>query len=169
MTISNSPKASRKNLLAGFRSAPAKPGKRSKRPSRIPAPPAAVSKRILPRGAGQSPRLCPFLGIPAQDHSRGRHHHRLHWIRDLVSKGETCVESSRGIRLSWRGRVLRLRIQGSRTGRLNNLASTREEILYAPLASCFVAPYPALRICARLHRRILEQPRRSPPGRNDSV
>ena len=31
-------------LLAGFRSAPAKPGKRSKRPSRIPAPPAAANR-----------------------------------------------------------------------------------------------------------------------------
>src|ERR1035438_6023270 len=39
----------------------------------------------------------------------------------------------------------------------------------APLAAFFTAPHSALRICARLHRRILEQHRRSPAGRNDSV
>src|ERR1039457_6868820 len=39
---------------------------------------------------------------------------------------------------------------------------------HAPLAAFFTTPDPSLRICARLHRRVLEQPRGSPAGRNDS-
>jgi hypothetical protein len=59
--------------------------------------------RILPGGAGESPRLWPVLGIPAQDHSRGRHAGCLHRIRGYVPEGETRVELSRGVRpfLAW--------------------------------------------------------------------
>src|ERR1035441_9333869 len=113
--------------------------------------------RILPGGAGQSPRLCPFLGIPTQDHSRGHHHHCLHWIRHHLSEGETCVELSRGVRLSWRGCVLRLCVQGTRACCLNGAADVREEVYYAPLVAFFTTPHPSLRICARFHRRILDR------------
>ncbi len=40
---------------------------------------------------------------------------------------------------------------------------------YAALVSCFAAPPSALRICARFHRRVFEQPRCSAPGRNHSL
>src|ERR1035441_9533024 len=48
MTISNSPKASTKNCWAAFRSALARPGKRSKRPLRKPRP-AAASRLLTAR------------------------------------------------------------------------------------------------------------------------
>src|ERR1035437_2397047 len=54
MTISNTSKASRKNWLAGFRSARAQPAKQSKRRSRNPAPPAVANK--LPVGAANQAR-----------------------------------------------------------------------------------------------------------------
>src|ERR1022692_3057376 len=63
---------------------------------------------ILPGCAGKSRRLWSFLGIPAQDHSRGRHARRFHRFRGHVLEGETRVELSRGVRLPWLGRVLRL-------------------------------------------------------------
>src|ERR1700674_774715 len=63
------------------------------------------ARRILPGGAGQSLRLRRVLGVPAQDHSRGGHAHRLHRIRDGVSEGEARVELSPGIRLSRNGGV----------------------------------------------------------------
>jgi hypothetical protein len=42
------------------------------------------------------------------------------------------VELYRGVRLSGRGRVLRLCVQGIRTGHLNERADSREEVHYAP-------------------------------------
>src|SRR5580700_4887936 len=45
--------------------------------------------RILPGGAGEPPGLWQVLGIPAQDHSRGRHAPRFHWICYPVSARET--------------------------------------------------------------------------------
>jgi len=47
--------ASRKNWLAGFRSARAKPAKRSKRPSRNPAPPAAANRMAAVRANARRP------------------------------------------------------------------------------------------------------------------
>jgi hypothetical protein len=70
--------------------------------------------RILPGGPRESSRLCRVLGISAQDHSRGCHDRRLHRICDPVSEGETRMELSRGIRLSRRGCILRLCVQGCR-------------------------------------------------------
>jgi hypothetical protein len=43
-------------------------------------------------------------------------------------------------------------------------ASLKQPPEYAPLAAFFTAPHSALRICARLHRRVFEQPRFSPAG-----
>jgi hypothetical protein len=63
--------------------------------------------------------------MPAQYYSRGCYAGRLCWIRDHVPEGETRVELPRGIRLSRRGCVLRLCVQGARTGRLNDHASAR--------------------------------------------
>src|ERR1017187_5734539 len=50
------------------------------------------------------------------------------------------------------------------SGRLSRKSGER-----APLAAFVTTPHSALRICARLHRRVFEQHRRSPAGRNDFV
>src|ERR1035441_9016664 len=67
------------------------------------------------------------LGMPAQDRSRGRDNSRLHRIRGRVPEGEARVELSRGVRLSCLGRVLRLCVQGTRTGLLNGWPGARQE------------------------------------------
>ena len=44
----------------------------------------------------------------------------------------------------------------------------KQIVEHAPLAAFFTTPHPSLRICARLHCRVFEQHRCSPPGKNDS-